>query len=85
MDKKNFLLGIIFLFAAFAMFVKQERNLRESLSQQSIAQEQSPTVLQKPQTVAPSQKIAYKAPEIRVSQLITLENDFIKVNFSKIE
>ena len=84
MDKKNFLLGIICLFAAFTLFVKQERNLRESLTQQSIAQEKAPMVSQKTQTVAPSPKVAYRAPEIRASQLITLENDFIKVNFSKI-
>ena len=84
MDKKNFLLGIICLFAAFTMFVKQERNLRESLSQQPAVQEKTPVAIQKPGKVAPAPKIAYKAPEIRTSQLITLENDFFKVNFSKI-
>lgn len=83
MDKKNFLLGVICLFAAFTMFVKQERNLRESLNQQPIPQEKAPVVKSSP-SVASSSKIVYKAPEIRESQLITLENDFIKVNFSKI-
>ena len=84
MDKKNFLLGIICLFVAFTLFVKQEHNLRESLSQQSVAQEKAPVVTQKSEKVAPAPKVAYKATEIRASQLVTLENDFFKVNFSKI-
>ena len=83
MDKKNFLLGIICLFAAFTMFVRQERHLHDALPQATTSQK-TPVVTSQTPVMGSNPPATYKAPEIRESQLITLENDFIKVHFSKI-
>lgn len=83
MDKKNFLLGIICLFAAFTMFVRQERHLHDALPQATTSQK-TPVVTSQTPVMGSKAPATYKAPEIRESQLITLENDFIKVHFSKI-
>lgn len=81
MDKKNFLLGVVCLFVAFTLFVKQERHLREAPSQPVVEKKMPLEVTRKSDIKA---SFMGKSPEIRESQLVTLENDFIKVNFSRI-
>lgn len=81
MDKKNFIIGILFLFAAFSLFIKQERQLRTNAENMPSAQPSSETVKQ--EAVLPKQT----AKEVfqyhwHASNLITLENSALKVHFS---
>ena len=77
MDKKNFIIGIICLFAAFSLFVRQEKQLRQQAPQQPVAvvQNESPTPQPEPALVLPQQ-------DLTTSQIYTLENEAVKVHFT---
>lgn len=77
MDKKNSIIGIICLFVAFSLFVRQEKQLRQQAPQQSIEaiQNEVPASKPEPALVLPQQ-------EITTSQIYTLENEFVKVHFT---
>jgi len=77
MDKKNFIIGIICLFAAFSLFVRQEKQLRQQAPQQpvTVVQNESPTPKPEPALVLPQQ-------ELMASQIYTLENEAVKIHFT---
>ena len=77
MDKKNFIIGIICLFAAFSLFVQQEKQFRQQAPQQPVAvvQNESPAPKSEPALVLPQQ-------ELTASQIYTLENEAVKVHFT---
>lgn len=82
MDKKNFLLGVICLFVAFLLFVKQEKQVHEHIESATV-----PEVVQvvkgTPKRVI-QERLNYNVPTFAPSSLVTLENDFVKVHFSKV-
>ena len=75
MDKKNFIIGIICLFAAFTLFIQQEKQLRQNVPQQSVEISKAETSLAK-ETVDVS--LPLPKQESFVSQLYTLENEVVK-------
>ena len=82
MDKKNFLLGIICLFVAFSLFVKQEKQIRDQVESSAVSTEVQ--VAKEAPKPAAQERLNYHVPAFTPSSLITLENDFVKVHFSKI-
>ena len=83
MDKKNFLLGIICLFVAFSLFVKQEKQIRDQVEAAAVPTEVQ-VAKEAPKPAAQERRLNYHVPTFTPSSLITLENDFVKVHFSKI-
>lgn len=83
MDKKNFIIGITCLFAAFTLFINQEKRLRENLNQTAVTSSNKTEV----PTTAPNQtpsRVHYFQPTISAAKILTLENDVIRVNFSDV-
>lgn len=81
MDKKNFIIGIICLFAAFTLFFNEEKQLREN-------SKKSPTTISNTETLnietnpEPNPEIPQFHASVEKSKIYTLENEFIKVNFT---
>ena len=81
MDKKNFILGLLCLSAAFFLFSNQERKLREQLQSSANVEKTAETPV-KVEVPMEGMGTSYKLPSFNPSQMVTLENAFIKVHFS---
>ena len=87
MDKKNAILGLLCLFAAFSLFIYQSRQLQQSTELASITVQEGSQPLSAVETPL-GQKAApvFQLPTILPGEqrLIALENDAVKVTFSTI-
>lgn len=81
MDKKNFILGVLCLFIAFSLFIRQENQIRPNLNTptQVEAEPSAPEPVEVPAARPFPAPVAY----IKTAQTVVLENEAIRVAFSR--